>query len=500
MTDARSVDRLPIAVWIGGVAATVLVAATLTLQPKFLLYAGAVALGIVLVWSVVRAPHVAAAVLLVFVQLQAALKFYVSASFGPAKDALTLLLIVIAVAPVLLTRRGWLRVPDWPLLLAVLGVIVVYIIDPAGGHGAGWSPTVRLVVESLGLFLVGWLARDPARTWRWTWRALVGCGVAEALLGVAQQFIGVDRLVTVFGLAYGSQVRATSSGQLRSFGTFDDPFNYGAITTLALVVAAVCVQRLWLRWTILSVLTVGVIVSVDRTMLVLLPVLFLLWLIWAARRVLAGLLMATGVTLGGLVLSMPSPPPPPHVVLADTPPGNFLLTLNGRTQTWSQIVRGPQDLLFGRGVGVLGNGLARSQEEGVADQNRYIEGQAVPAATNNQLTSLDNSYLQVLADAGLLALALVVLFFARIRAILLARVPVRALSAPAAAGLGVLLVTVVDGLTRTSLTAFPFGFVALLTLGSAVAAADHARQEQSTPHQSATMTRPYPTTSDLTAS
>ena len=163
-----------------------------------------------------------------------------------------------------------------------------------------------------------------------------------------------------------------------------------------------------------------------------------------------------------------SAPTPPQVVLADAPQGSFLLTLNGRTQTWSQVVRGNQDVLFGRGVGVLGSGLARSQAGGIATQQRYVDGVAPDAASNTQLTSLDNSYLQVVADVGLLGLAVLLVAGARVCSLL--RPGLRRRSPPALAGAGILLVVVVDGLTRTSLTAFPFGFVALLALGAALAA------------------------------
>jgi len=463
--------------------ATVVSAFAATMHPKLVLYGGGAVCAGVLAWCVWRAPHVAAAALLVFVELQAALKFYLSSAFGPAKDAATILVVVVVVAPVLFSRAGRARVPDRWLLAALVALLTVYVLDPAGGHAAGWLPAVRLVGESFGLFAVGWLARDPARSWRWLARALVGCGMVQSAFGIVQQLLGADRLVTQLGLAYGSQVRTTTSGQLRSLGTFDDPFNYGAITTLALVVAAVTIRRAWLRYATVALLAVGVVVSVDRTMIVLLPVFVLLWLAVRGRAALAALLIAGGIAAGALVLSLPSAPPPPQVVLADTAPGNFLLTLNGRTETWSQVIRGPADVLFGRGVGVLGSGLARSQQQGISEQARYVDGVAPPPATNDDLTSLDNSYVALVADVGLLGLALLVLFGARVWAGLAAGLHTR--TRPALAGGAVLVVTLVDGLTRTSLTAFPFGFVALLVLGAALAAVHAGPSAPSVPTLSA---------------
>lgn len=448
---------------------TVLLAGAVTLRPELGLYAAAAVLGVLGVVVVHRVPHVATAVLVVFLQLQAALKFYVSDSFGPAKDAASLLVVLVVLAPVVLTRAGRARVGDRWLVAALAALVVVYAIDPAGGHSAGWSPALRLVVESFGLFLAGWLSRDPDRSWRWLARALVGCGLVQSVLGLVQQALGTERLVTDLGLAFGAQVRTTSSGQLRSFGTFDDAFNYGAITTIALVVAAFTIRRAWLRWACVALLAAGVVVSVDRTMIALLPVLALLWLVLHGRTALAALLAAAALLGGIAYLTVPSAPAPPQVVVADAPPGSFLLTLNGRTETWSQVVRGPQDVLFGRGVGVLGTGLARSQEEGIASQGRYEDGVAPDVGTNDQLTSLDNSYLAVVADTGFLGLALLLLAGARVWAGLAPGV--RARSATALAGAATLLVVGVDGLTRTSLTAFPFGFVGLLVLGTALGAA-----------------------------
>ena len=460
---------VPLLALAGAALLTVAMAAGLTLRPGLSVYPVGAALGVAMLLAVHRVPHVAAAVLVVFLEVQAALKFYVSDSFGPAKDAAALLVVLVVLVPVVLTRAGRTRIGDPRLVVALAALVAVYLLDPAGSHSPGWSPTVRLVVESIGLFLAGWLTRDPVRSWRWVAGAVVGCGVVQSVLGFVQQAVGVDQLVTRFGLAYGAQVRTTSSGQLRSFGTFDDPFNYGAITTIALVVAAFTLRQTWLRWGTVAVLAAGIVVSVDRTMIALLPVLALLWLVLRGRAAIAGLLVAAALAGGVAYVALPSAPVGPQVVVASSAPPNFLLSLNGRTETWAQVVRGPQDVLFGRGVGVLGSGLARSQQGGIATQDRSVSGVAPDAASNDQLTSLDNSYLAVVADTGILGLALLLVAASRVWAGVSRGV--RARSGAALAGAGILLVVAVDGLTRTSLTAFPFGILGLLVLGTAVGAA-----------------------------
>lgn len=90
-----------ITVWSAAATATVISAVLLTLHPSFALYAlSGTAGAVLLTWGIWRAPYAAAAVLLIFLQLQAALKFYVSPAFGPIKDAATLVLIVLGICQV----------------------------------------------------------------------------------------------------------------------------------------------------------------------------------------------------------------------------------------------------------------------------------------------------------------------------------------------------------------------------------------------------------------
>ena len=57
------------------------------------------------------------------------------------------------------------------------------------------------------------------------------------MVDLHHEVVFLDRLVEGVGYLYGAQVRETTAGQLRSFGSFDEPFSYAAILLLGLVVA-----------------------------------------------------------------------------------------------------------------------------------------------------------------------------------------------------------------------------------------------------------------------
>jgi hypothetical protein len=345
--------------------------------------------------------------------------------------------------------------------------MLVYLVNVAGSHGSSWANGARLVVEATLLFLVGYLLpRDAGRVWRWTIVALIAIGCFESVLGGLQQLVGTSRLVSQFGYQFGEQVRTTSSGQLRSFGTFDDPFNYATVVLLS-AAAAVAYVRPWRRAALITaLLALGVVSSLDRTDIAILVIVLV---VLASRRGqgIATSLGACAVAIAGLAyfaLAKVS------VASATGQHGSFLLSLNGRTSTWGAVLDKPQAYLGGRGVGDLGSGLARSNAGAIVAVGHFNPGAPPPAANNANLSFLDSTYLSTVADIGLPGLMLVVLFLAQLG--LAARRLIR--TAPVAgltAGL-MTMVTVLDGVTRSSLTAYPFGFVALFAIGASLGAAE----------------------------
>jgi len=207
-----------------------------------------------------RAPHVMAAVVVFGFAVQPTLVFFISPDFGPAKDVIVLAgmlsLLVGACFGLPPERR---RYDAW-LVGAILLLLGMYAVNPAGVHTAQWSNGARLVIEAFGLFLVGYLGPNPTRTWRWAAGALLSVALFNALLGLAQQGVGVQRLVHQFGYQFGNEVRTTAGGQFRSFGTLEDPFNYAALLALALVCALLDLRRRGLAIGIAVVLVIGIAV------------------------------------------------------------------------------------------------------------------------------------------------------------------------------------------------------------------------------------------------
>jgi hypothetical protein len=408
-----------------------------------------------------RAPQAMAVAIVLGFALQPTLVFYLSVAFGPAKDAIVLagLLSLLAAAAFGLPaeRRGY----DAWLVGAIVLLLGMYLLNPAGGHGAGWSNGARLTIEAFGLFLLGYLGPRPRRTWQWALWALVGVALLNVAVGLAQQGIGVQRLVHQFGYQFGDEVRTTAGGRFRSFGTLNDPFNYAALLALALVCAtfelrgrlAVCVA---------SLLAAGIAISYVRTELVLMAVIAALALLRVRRAPSAvGPLLAVLIAAVGLLALTPQP------TLSPRSNASVLSTLNGRTSGWSELLASPSELLAGRGVGAVGSGLARSATTGIYRPGRFTPGSSPAVAQEGDLRNVDSTYLATLADVGLLGLVLIVAILGRM--LVLIRPGRRGDGRALWTCLGLWLVVALDALTRSSLSAFPYGFIALYLLGCSLA-------------------------------
>lgn len=428
--------------------------------------------GLVLVYLMIRWAWLIPVLVIVGFALQPALKFYISDGFGPAKDAA----VVIAIAALLASflRRRWgldaprpaLARPDLPLLLGTLAFIALYTLNPAGDHGTDWANGARLVVEAFALLLIGYLGPNPMRTWRWVVIAVLVMAVVETVAGIAEQLIGVNGLVQNFGYVYGEQVRQVAGGALRSFGTLDDPFNYAALVLLGFIVAIHARLPRALQMALALFLTVGVVVSFDRTDIVLL---ILAAAMWMARRHLN--VPATAVVVGALLVGAA------YIGTNDLNPvaqgsssaTSTLLSLNGRLDAWGTVLADPGNLLGGAGVGVTGAGAARSQVTGIVSTGHFQTGINTPVAPSNVLATLDSSYLATLSDVGLIGLLL--LLFIAARMVILAARGCRMGANAGWVALGTAGLLLLDATTRSSLTGFPFGYIGLYVLGASFAAA-----------------------------
>ena len=154
------------------------------------------------------------------------------------------------------------RIVDrWVLILAAI-LIGLYVLNVGSGHGTAWAQGVRLTGEPLVLLLVGMILPDPRRTFRWALATLIGTGCLVAAYGIFQQLVGKWTLVE-WGYSFEAQVRSLGNGQLRSFGTLDDPFAYAAFLLFALAAVFFWLRKGPIAWGAGTLILIGLAVLVQ---------------------------------------------------------------------------------------------------------------------------------------------------------------------------------------------------------------------------------------------
>ena len=400
-----------------------------------------------------RAPHVMIAATIPFmVALPTVTSLWVP-WLGPSKDAL----VLAAVAGVALARRGPADAPLLrdPWLLAAGGLLLLlYVVNPADGHGAGWFHATRLVAEPLALLVVALAVPSPRRCLGAAMSALIGTSVVVALIGLAQQAAGPGALADL-GFRYGEEIR-TIDGRLRSFGTLDEPFAYAALLLLGLVAVWFWMRPGPWRATAATVILAGLAGSLVRTAALAVVALLALWLVRRGRPVLAAALAAALIAFACLILLDPGASRAERI--SSSP--DIAVTLNGRSDAWAAVLGGPATWPFGRGAGEIGTGASRA-EEGLVVEARH--------ASRDPGTSVDSAYLAAVADVGLVGLAVLLVLLGRLGVLALASARDGRREGLLAGGF--LTVLIVDGLTRSSFTGFPTAFIGMLVIGLALSAA-----------------------------
>jgi O-antigen ligase len=146
------------------------------------------------------------------------------------------------------------------------------------------------------------------------------------------------------------------------------------------------------------------------------------------------------------------------------------LTLNGRTNVWSDALGHRRSTwLLGRGVGAVGTASQRAGES--------LVGGPSSSRTAKRGTVVDSAYLAVATDIGFIGLAIVLALLGRL--LVLARAAAVAGAREGWVAFGVLVVMMLDALTRESLTGFPTAYVGMLIVGLALASA--AARERDVP-------------------
>lgn len=404
-------------------------------------------------------PHLLAPLVIIGFALQPDLKFFGSTYFGPAKDLVAVCAIVVLAVRVANRRwRSRLDCDPW-IVSGVLAVLMLYVLDLGGSHDSAWAAAVRPVIEAFGLFLAAYLLLRDANAWRLCVRMMLAMGIIEAVAGCFEQLVGQNFLANTLRFPYNT-VLTTVSGLPRSFGTQLDPFNYAAMVALAVPFAFFAMSRGRRQVITIALLGAGLIAALVRTSVLIAYALVLLALVRTSRAASAGFLLAASVlgVVAVLALSQSSSPQPSSVA-----------TLNGRTSEWSRVLH-PQIMIAGAGAGNIGSGTSRSLQGSIVQIQKQGSQSASSAPASAAATSIDSSYLALISDVGLPGLALVIAVFARIVAVGLQATRRGATAGPIL--LGMVLVVAIDGATRSSLTQFPFGYIALFAIGAGLAAAE----------------------------
>jgi hypothetical protein len=434
------------------------------------------AFGVGVVLLTIGAPHLSVTGMIVLFTLIPALKVFTFPTIGALKDLYTVAAVAATVVLVVIEKRR----PEPRVFALVVLLLVLYAVNAGGGHSVAWGQGLRLVGEPLLLLLVGLTLPDPRRTLRWAVGALIATACFAAGYGLLQQVLGEGRLISL-GYSYDLQVR-TANGLLRSFSTFDDPFAYAAFLLFGIVAVVFAWRRGGLLpWGIAGLLLAGLAVSFVRTaVLLLFGVLGLQLARWGGRA--PGVMVLAATALAGLVIlatnangsqsqvySVPSQPAA-NAPSAPAQSGQADILLNGRISAWTAAVGdNPREWLFGRGVGKVGTAAERSTYNLAPSSS-----QATAAVNNSQ--AVDSGYLATIADVGFAGLLVQIALLARL--IGLGRQGTAQNSSAAWFALGLLLMLMLDALTRASFTGFPTAFLGLLLVGLALAA---AREEGALP-------------------
>src|SRR3712207_3177153 len=175
-------------------------------------------------------PHWAVAITIPVFAALPSLKVLVTPTLGPVKDGIVLAAVVAAgLVTIRRSASGRGHPADRWVVTAVLFLMALYFFNLGGSlnaanYDAAWMQGVRLAYEPLLLLLVGLTLESPRRTLRWAAWSLVTTASVVALYGLAQQALGHAQLREL-GYEYNVQIRFFI-GQLRSFGSLDDPFAY----------------------------------------------------------------------------------------------------------------------------------------------------------------------------------------------------------------------------------------------------------------------------------
>lgn len=446
-------------------AAATLLASYLSVRAGAQISVGALLVAVVFVGALggfIAYPHWTVAATVVLFALIPTLKVFITPELGALKDLVFLSAASAAVFFYAFERRR----PDGLILVLVLLLLGMYVLNVGGGHGIAWAQGIRLVGEPLLLLLVGLTLPEPRRTFRYAMAALIATCCLVAAYGLLQQSVGKYALVE-WGYSFESQVRSLASGQLRSFGTLDDPFAYAALLTFGFAAVIFWLRRGPMAWAAAGLILVGLGLSFVRTAALILVAFGGLVLRRWGLNVPAVLVVAATLVIGSIALVNASGTEAKQYQIsgagdAGDAAGAVNVILNGRISAWEAALGDEPDAwLLGRGVGTVGT---------AAERAAYTVAPVSDEGSADGTQAVDSGYLATIADIGLIGLVVLLVLFGRL--ITLAFAATRRRGSAGWVALALLSALLLDALTRASFTGFPTAFVGLLLVGVCLAAAN----------------------------
>lgn len=372
------------------------------------------------------------------------------------------LLVVTLLAAAAVHRRAASTppVPAWAWAAAVLATLSLISL--------AWAPPMQALV---GLKVTFFGMLTAAVVWRCPLTprdrdhlvtVLAATGALVALVGIAQQFLGPERLADL-GYAYNSTIRFTGS-VMRSWSTFNQPFPFAFfLMVVTLVTGSVALadrDRLRSRLVLLAMplFVAGMAVAVVRAAWIGLLA-GAAYLAVTRHRVLltAAPLLAGAVGVVAILGAAGFFNPP---------------SLSTRVERWAQVPAVVAAAPFGEGIGTAGAAAAKT--ETLAGGNPTYN----PARLNatRVVFQPDNNYFKVLYELGVLGLGLFML------ALITAFAGTRRAEAhpdlgPFASGASAVLVAAaVASLGASLFEIFPLDYVVWLVVGVATTGAPHVHQ------------------------
>src|SRR5919197_3874187 len=383
---------------------------------------------------------------------------YLSVRMGAQIGFGLVLLIAFFTACVL----GFLLVPYWTVALMIPTFAFIpaakVLVTPTIGPLKDIVSFAAIVATLAVLLLVAGLTlANPRRTLRYAAVSFVATACVAAAYGLWQQAVGKWALIG-YGYPFSSQVRSYN-GHLRSFGTFDDPFAYAAFLLFAIAILLFWTRRSALALACGGLLLCGLAVSFVRTAALIMVALGGLWLARKGFAVSSVLVLAAAIASSGAILITGAGATETTSYQA----GSTSLTLNGRTSAWRTALGPPSGWPFGRGVGEVGTAAYRRSYKLVAGPTSKAGASA---------RAVDSGYLATIADVGLVGLAVLMGLFARLTK--LGRAGIRRGHKASWLAAAMLVVLMLDAVTRSSFTGFPTAFLGLFVVGVALAASAEA--------------------------